>query len=102
MLSRVTHFKKNCKQWEPFAKDEQEEQSKLVGAELLKSRVKPEMLRRYIEQTVANEYKVYDREEVPQDRKSNSAYVNEMHRVKDGGAGTGKNDRFYTQLETYY
>ena len=59
------------------------------------------MLRRYIEQTVANEYKVYDSVEAPKERKNNSAYVNEMHRVKDGSA-SGKTDRFYTQLETYY
>lgn len=60
------------------------------------------MLRRYIEQTVANEYKVYDSLEAPKERKGNSAYVNEMHRVKDGAAAGGKTDRFYTQLETYY
>ena len=70
----------------------------------MRSSVKPNLLQLYLKQTIQNEYKIYDSMEIPTDRKKNSVYINEIHRVKDysvAGAG-GHTDRFYTQLETYY
>ena len=75
MLAKTPRHIRNCKQYEPFSKDEQEELSKLGGADLLKSRVKPDMLRRYIEQTVANEFKVYDSIETPTERNLSTDYI---------------------------
>jgi len=66
--------------------------------------VKPEMLRKYIEQTIPKQFKVYDSVEVPTERRATSVYINEMHRVNKHQMKKGSllNNRFYSQLSPYY
>lgn len=49
MLATTPYHVRKCKFYEPFAKSEEEEFAKLKGAELLRSRIKPDMLKKYIE-----------------------------------------------------
>lgn len=62
------------------------------------------MLRKYIDQTISKQYKVYDSVEVPTERRVSSAYVNEIHRVNKHLLKKGSllNNRFYSQLSPYY
>ena len=57
------------------------------------------MLKKYIEQTVAKEYKVYDSVEEPENRRVTTPYIDDQYLVK--GSGTTKN-RYYTKLGRYY
>ena len=60
------------------------------------------MLRRYIDQTISKEFKIYDADEEPVNRRVKGPYVDEENRVRKGKGNAANFDKFYSELAPYY